>query len=89
MGFAMKQSLAGWRREHGFGVLRAVDSDGEVFSVLASGLEVPDHVRVQSWRGRSESALRQHLRACGRDEAEIDQAIQIAREWTTTRTPRW
>ena len=46
MAFVVKQSLASWRREHGFGVLRAVDLDGEQFSVFPSGDHVPAHLRV-------------------------------------------
>ena len=87
MAFVVKQSLASWRREHGFGVLRAVDQDGEQFSVFPAGNDVPAHLRVGPWSGRSEQALRDHLRRAGRQDAEIEQAIQIARDWTTTRQP--
>ncbi|MGC4081221.1 MAG: hypothetical protein QM736_03660 [Vicinamibacterales bacterium] len=78
------ESLAAWRRRHGFAVIRGVDAEGEIFSVLpAAG---GGFLRVPGWRGRSEQSLREHMRAAGRPEAEIDAALTLARRWTTTIT---
>ena len=86
MSGALTKSLASWSREHGFGVLRVVDRHGELFDVMASPAGTPEHQRVLPWRGRSESQLRLHLQRSGRQDSEIDEALEIARAWTTTTT---
>jgi hypothetical protein len=85
MSGAPKQSLASWRRAHGFGVLCIHSPFGESFVV------VPDDdalVTMQpSWPRRSETELRAHLAGRGVTEAEISEAVELARQWATTFSP--
>ena len=82
----LKTSWASWRREHGFGVIRVIDPKGEIFEVAATAAGTLPLERVARWRGRSEAELRLHLLRAGRQAREIDQAIAVAREWTTAAT---
>jgi hypothetical protein len=80
-----KQSLASWRKTHGFGVLCIHSPVGESFVV------VPDDdalVTLQpSWPHMSESELRSHLNGRGLTEAESTEAVELARDWATTFSP--
>jgi hypothetical protein len=77
----LTKSLASWRRAHGFGVLCALSPLGEYFSVLPSKDD-----SAPPWCGNSETDLRAHLKRAGRLDAEIDEAIELSREWATTVT---
>jgi hypothetical protein len=82
---ALKRSLASWRDEHGFGILCILSPDGERFVVVPAPADTPLPCQgVPPWRGMSEADLRTHLTQTGLSGFEIDEAVQLSREWATT-----
>jgi hypothetical protein len=82
---ALKKSLAGWRDAHGFGILCILSPDGERFVVVPSPPGTPlDLQGVPPWRGMSEANLRAHLVETGLSDSDIDEAVQLSRDWATT-----
>jgi len=83
---ALKKSLDSWREEHGFGILCIQSPGREHFVIVPSG-DAPHTLHgVPAWPGLSESKLRAHLAETGLSPAEIDEAVQLARDWATTIT---
>ena len=89
MSGASKRSLASWREAHGFGILCIVSPEGEHFLVgpdksqIAAGSVECDPA---SWTGLSDAQLRQYLGENGLSAPDIEDAIQLSREWATTIT---
>ena len=84
---ALKNSLASWCEEHGFGVLCIVSPDGERFVVVPSSFDTPLAFQgVPPWRGMSEADLRAHLADLGMSNADVHEAVELSREWATTIT---
>ena len=82
---ALKKSLASWRDAHGFGILCILSPDGERFVVVPSPPETPLALRgLPPWRGMSEAGLRAHLLETELSESDIDEAVQLSRDWATT-----
>jgi hypothetical protein len=82
---ALKKSLASWRDEHGFGILCILSPDGERFVVVPSPPDTPPALQgVPPWRGMSEADLRTHLTQTGLSAPDIEEAVQLSREWATT-----
>jgi hypothetical protein len=80
---ALTKSLASWREAHGFGILCILSPLGEHFVV------VPSHdplLALQDVPRLSEAELRTHLAETGLSEADIDDAVQLSRDWATTFT---
>jgi hypothetical protein len=87
MSGALKKSLASWSEEHGFTILCVLGPDGERFIVAPSPRGVPAPIQGDpSPLVMSESALRTHLAQLGMSEPEIDDAVQLSRDWATTIT---
>lgn len=87
MSGALKESWASWRDAHGFGILCVISQRGECFIIVPSPTETPlAHPGDPPWRGLSESGLRGDLAKRGVSNGEVDEAIQMAREWATTIT---
>ena|SRR2546422_5171934 len=80
----LKRSLASWRDAHGFWILCIRSPLGERFVVAPS--EDSLSVLQSSWTLMylSESAFRSRLRQAHLSDVEIDDAIELAREWATT-----
>ena len=84
---ALKKSLASWRDEHGFGILCILSPDGERFVVVPSSSDTPLALQgVPPWRGMSEADLRAHLADIGLSSADLEEAVELSREWATTIT---
>ena len=87
MSGVLKKSLAYWVEEHGFGILCVRSPQGEHFVLVPpnrsnTGLELQD--------GRmSEREARAHLAGVGLSDMEVDEAVDLAREWATTVTGGW
>jgi hypothetical protein len=82
----LKTSLASWREAHGFGILNLISPQGEVFLVEVSGPADEAQRGFGSWVGMSEFELRQHLAKGGFPASDIDDVIQLSRDWATTTT---
>lgn len=84
--------LADWSEAHGLTILCIRGPEGELFwvgpvhqSQVPTGVgEDPFH----QWTAMSASELRGHLRDGGLSEVQIDEGIELAREWATTVTRR-
>ena len=90
MSEASGQSLAAWRKAHGFALLCIVGPEGERFlagpdeSQVAAGSNEHDPA---SWTGLSDAQLRQYLlKEKGFSLQDTEDAIQLSREWATTIT---
>ena len=84
---ALKKSLASWTEEHGFGILCIQGPDGERFLVVQSSSDSPvTHRGVPPCRAMSEADLRAHLAVVGLSHADVDEAVELSREWATTIT---
>jgi hypothetical protein len=84
---ALKKSLASWRDEHGFGILCILGPDGERFVVVPSSPDTPLALHGgPPWRGMSEANLRAYLAGIGLSDADVDEALELSREWATTIT---
>jgi hypothetical protein len=82
---ALKKSLAAWWDEHGFGILCILSPDGERFLVVPSPpTAAPALQGLPPLRGMSEAGLRAHLTETGLSDPDIDEAVQLSREWATT-----
>jgi hypothetical protein len=87
MSGVLKKSLASWRDAYGFGILCILGPRGERFVVAPSSPDIPlAQTDISSLKGMSEPGLRTHLRQIGLSQAEIDEAVQLSREWATTTT---
>jgi hypothetical protein len=78
-----KKSMESWRETHGFGIHCILSPGREHFVIVPSDAPRTRH-GVPAWPGLSEAKLRAHLAETGLSEAEIDEAIQLSREWATT-----
>jgi hypothetical protein len=76
-------SWAAWRRSHGFGVLCIRSGEGEHFVIVTGDLEA--HATPE-WAPIREETLRSRLAGDGRSLDEIDESIDVARQWATTVT---
>jgi hypothetical protein len=85
MSEALKKTLDSWRETHGFGIHCILSPGREYFIVVPSDAPRTHH-GVPAWPGLSELKLREHLAQTGLSETEIDEAVQLAREWATTIT---
>ena len=89
----LKKSLASWRDEHGFGLLCIHCPGGERFVVVPAVHDDPNLEDRSRWRGMSEADLRAHLAHMGLSNADIDEAVDLSRDWATTITastsPLW
>lgn len=84
---ALKKSLAAWQDEHGFAILCILSPDGERFVVVRSSPDTPGALPGgPPWRGMSDADLRVHLAGIGLSNADIDEALELSREWATTIT---
>jgi len=83
MSGALTKSLASWREVHGFGTLCILSPLGEHFVVVPSNEPL---LALQGVPRLSESELRAHLAEAGLSEADIDEAVQLSRDWATTFT---
>ena len=86
MSEALKKPLASWWEEHGFGILCILSPDSERFVVVPGTADTLAPHGVPPWRGRSEAELRAHLAAVGLSEADVDEAVELSREWATSIT---
>ena len=84
---AWKKTMDSWREAHGFGILCIHSPGREHFVIVPSDAPRTLH-GVPAWPGLSESKLRAHLAETGLSEAEIEEAVQLSREWATTITWR-
>jgi hypothetical protein len=80
---ALKKSMESWREAHGFGIHCINSPRGEYFLIVPSDAPRTRH-GVPAWPGLSESKLRAHLAETGLSQAEVEEAIQLSREWATT-----
>ena len=82
---ALKKSLASWQDEHGFAILCILGPDGERFVVVPASPDTPQAPHGgPPWRGMSEASLRAHLAGIGLSDADVEEALQLSREWATT-----
>lgn len=79
-----KKSLASWRDAHGFGILCIRGPLGERFVVVPSEDSLSVLQDASAWMDTSESALRSRLKLAELSDAEIDEAVDLARAWATT-----
>jgi hypothetical protein len=87
MSGVLKKSLASWRDAHGFSILCILNPDGERFVMVPSSADAPDARQgAPPWPGMSEAALRAHLAKKGLSETDVDEAVELSREWATTIT---
>jgi hypothetical protein len=87
MSAVLKKSLASWRDAHGFSVLCILSPNGERFVVVPSSTDVPRALQgTPPWPAITEANLREHLTATGLSSADVDEAVQLSREWATTIT---
>ena len=85
MSGVLKKSLASWRDAHGFSILCIHSPNGERFVVVPSSATVSPALQgAAPWPGMSEAALRAHLAETGLPSQDIDEAVQLSREWATT-----
>jgi hypothetical protein len=85
MSGALKKSLASWREAHGFTILCILSPNGERFVVVPSAADVPLALHgTPPWPAISESNLREHLNASGMSSNDVDEAVQLSRDWATT-----
>jgi hypothetical protein len=85
MSGVLKKSLASWSEKHGFGILCIHSPLGEHFAIVPA-----DGTRARGLGGRiAEAGLRAHLTQVGLSAVEVDEAVDLAREWATTITGRW
>ena len=78
------KSLASWRQAHGFGILDIISPRGEYFLVETRAMNDP--ADVTAWAEMSEPRLRAYLVERGLSDSDVDEAIQLSREWATTIT---
>ena len=84
---SLKKSLASWQEEHGFGILCILSPDGERFVVGPFSPDTPLALHGgPPWRAMSEANLRAHLAGIGLSNADVDEALELSREWATTIT---
>ena len=83
MSGVLTKSLASWRESHGFGILDIISPEGETFWVET---RPTDASGFKAWEVMSERDLRAYLSRRGLSGADIDDAIQLSREWATTVT---
>ena len=81
----LKKSLASWREAHGYGILCVISLQGECFFVEPRPAD-RDQSGLHPWAAVSEGPLREQLAERGLSDSEIDDAIQLARDWATTTT---
>lgn len=87
MSGALKKSLASWRDAHGFAILCILSPRGERFVVVPSTPDTPLALQGEPpWLGMSELELRDSLAERGLSSGDVDEAVQMAREWATTIT---
>jgi hypothetical protein len=87
MSGVLKKSLASWRNAHGFSVLCILSPDGERFVMVPSSADVPHALQgTPHWLGMSEASLRARLAETGLSETDVDEAVELSREWATTIT---
>jgi hypothetical protein len=85
MSGVLKRSLASWADAHGFRILCILSPKGERFVVVPSSAHVPLALQgAPPWPGVSEVALRAHLAKAGMSSQDIDEAVELSREWATT-----
>src|SRR6266852_2176783 len=85
MSGASKKSLASWRDAHGFGILCIRSPLGERFVVVPSEDSASVLQDASALMDASESAFRSRLKQLANlSDAEIDEAVELAREWATT-----
>lgn len=77
------RSWAAWRQTHGFGVLCIRSQEGEHFVIVTGDLEAG---ATPEWAPIREDALRSRLAREGRSLDEIEEGIDLARQWATTVT---
>jgi hypothetical protein len=80
----LKTSLASWRAAHGFGILCIRSPLGERFVFVPSEDSLSVLQSSSTLTDLSESAFRSRLRQANLSDVEIDEAIELAREWATT-----
>src|SRR5687768_6339092 len=83
MSGVLKKSLASWCDAHGYSVLCIQSPQGESFIVAPSSAGDPS----LTWM--SERAVRAHLAESGLAGPEIEEAVQLSRDWATTITGSW
>jgi len=79
-----KKSLASWRDAHGFGILCIRSPLGERFVVVPSEDSASALQNLSALMDASESAFRSRLELANLSDAEIEEAVELAREWATT-----
>lgn len=80
---AFKRSLASWLDAHGFGILCIRSPLGERFVISRPGEDL-SVLQNATLTELSESAFRSRLEDENLSAAEIDEAVDLAREWATT-----
>jgi hypothetical protein len=80
---ALNSSLASWRDAHGFGILCIRSGLGERFVIVPSedSLSV---LRPSTLTELAESEFRSRLKAANLSDAEINEAVDLCRDWATT-----
>jgi hypothetical protein len=87
MSGVLKKSLASWCDAKGFGLLCILSPRGERFVVVPAAPDIPVAQQEFSFlKNMSEPDLRTHLSQIGLSHADIDEAVQLSREWATTIT---
>jgi hypothetical protein len=80
----LTKSLASWRKAHGFGILDIISPRGEYFLVETQAMTDP--ADFEAWAEMSEARLREHLVERGLSDSDVEEAIQLSKEWATTIT---
>jgi hypothetical protein len=83
----LKKSLPDWGDAHSFSILCIHGPHGELFVVTPSPPDMPLAVQgTPPYPAMSQNNLRERLSATGLSSIEVDEAIQLSRDWATTIT---